>query len=214
MQSYLALLDHQFLAQLAKQCATLIALVDPFLLIPMFLTITKRQSVPERAAFTRSVALMVGACLVGAAIAGPAIFSYFELSLSALQIAGGFVLFSMGIAMLLGHELEAKGHGSEPDQNKAQIVPLAIPLLAGPASISYVMTAQSTVGGYATAVACVVAALVVWIALRFADRIGKRMTASHMAIVERLAGLLVTVMAIEALGHGLKGMFPVLAGAH
>lgn len=207
-----ALVDPHFLSQLAKQCATLVALVDPFLLIPLFLKVTRGQSARERSAFTRSVSLMVGACLAGAAVAGPAIFAYFDLSLSALQIAGGFVLFSMGIAMLLGHELQAKGHGSEPDQDKAQIVPLAIPLLAGPASISYVMTAQSASGGYATAAACAVAALVVWIAFTFAERIGARMTASHIAIVERLAGLLVTVMAIESLGHGLKGMFPILSG--
>jgi multiple antibiotic resistance protein len=213
MNYFPLLFDHQFLALLAKQSATLVALVDPFLLIPLFLKITEGQSSRDRAIFTRSVGLMVGACLLGAAIAGPAIFSYFELSLSALQIAGGFVLFTMGIAMLLGQELQAKGHGSEPDQDKAHIVPLAIPLLAGPASISYVMTAQSSSGGYATAGACIVAALVVWIAFSFAEKIGSRMTASHIAIVERLAGLLVTVMAIEALGHGLKGMFPILSGS-
>lgn len=106
--------------------------------------------------------------------------------------------------MLMGHELEAKGHGSEPDQNKAQIVPLAIPLLAGPASIFYVMTQQSTSGsGHTVAAACALAAAVVWIAFTFADKIGSCMTASHIAIVERLAGLLVTVMAIDFDSFGL-----------
>ena len=51
----------------------------------------------------------------------------------------------------------------------------------------------------------------VWVVFYFADHIGQRLTASHIAIIERLAGLLVTVMAIESFGHGLKGMFPILA---
>ena len=199
------------LALFAKQSATLIALVDPFLLIPLFLKSTKDMPPRERGAFVRSVSLMVLAALLGAGVAGPAIFRYFDLSLPSLQIAGAFVLFTMGIAMLLGQELEAKGHGSEADQGKAEIVPLAIPLLAGPASISYVMTQQSAFGGPTMLLACAAASLVVWIALRFATAIGSRLTASHISIVERLAGLLVTVMAIESFGHGLKGMFPVLA---
>lgn len=207
-------IDHLFLASLAKQCTTLVALVDPFLLIPLFLKVTEKFDPAQRSHFIRSVSLMVGASLLGAAIMGPALFSYFELSLASLQIAGGFVLFTMGIAMLLGQELNAKGHGSEPDQGKAHIVPLAIPLLAGPASISYVMTQQSEPGAvspYATPLACLAVAIVVWVAFTFAEKIGQKMTASHIAIVERLAGLLVTVMAIETFGHGLKAMFPILA---
>lgn len=205
-------IDHQSLAQLAKQSVTLLALVDPFLLLPLFLSIAKPLTHAEKKTFVRSVALMVAASLVGAAYIGPAIFSYFDLSLAALQLAGAFVLFTMGIAMLLGQELEAKGHGSDPQMGKASIVPLAIPLLAGPASMSYVMTQQSSAdSAWTTGAACLLVALVVWIVLRFADAIGAKMTASHMAIVERLAGLLVTVMAIEAFGHGLKAMFPILA---
>lgn len=204
-------IDHQTMAQLAKQFATLLALVDPFLLLPLFLSISRPLTGPDRKRFIRSVALMVAASLIGAAYVGPAIFSYFELSLAALQLAGAFVLFTMGIAMLLGQELEAKGHGSEPDLGKAQIVPLAIPLLAGPASMSYVMTQQSTAASaWTTGAACILVAIVVWIVLNFAEKIGSKMTASHMAILERLAGLLVTVMAIEAFGHGLKAMFPIL----
>lgn len=202
------LFDSALLAPFAKQSATLVALVDPFLLVPLFLKITSGQSSEEKARFSRSLALMVGACLMGAAVA---IFAYFELSVASLRIAGGFVLFTMGIAMLLGQELHAKGHGSEPDLDKAQIVPLAIPLLAGPASISYVMTQQAGgLGGASIAASCALAAAVVWIAFAFAEKIGSRMRASHFAIVERLAGLLVTVMAIETFGLGLKGMFPVL----
>ena len=117
MSIHLALFDHQFLAQLAKQCATLIALVDPFLLIPLFLKVTRGQSKRERAVFTRSVALMVGACLTGAAIAGPAIFAYFELSLSALQIAvlrQNLVKAPLKIQNLLGLDFDVRGLALRP----------------------------------------------------------------------------------------------------
>lgn len=212
-------LDPQTISLSVKQTVTLVALVDPFLLIPLFLKITEKMSPSERSGFTRRVAAMVCAALFGAAFAGPAIFRYLELSISALQIAGGFVLFTMGIAMLLGQELAVKGHGAEEDAASPQVVPLAIPLLVGPGSISYVMAQQSTAsaggaaaGAVSMAAACAIAALVVWLAFSFAVAIGRRLRASHMAIVERLAGLLVTVMAIESFGRGLKGMFPLLAG--
>lgn len=184
------------------------ALLDPVLIIPIYLQAADRLDSAARRRFAARVSAIVFLVLFGSAFAGPALFAYFDLSLASLQIAGGSVLFSMGLAMLLGHELAVKGAGSA-SSDEALAVPIAIPLLAGPASISYVMTQQATSGPWIS-LACLAGSLGVLIALFYAQRIAARLRPGHLALIERVAGLFVTVMAIETLGKGLKAMFPAL----
>lgn len=198
---------------------TLLALVDPFILIPLFLRISEGHAAAVRNRFALRVAVVVVVALAVATVAGPALFAYLGLSIAALQITGGFVLATMGMAMLLGRELSAKQSPTEEraveqdvvDAETTAMVPLAVPLLAGPASFSFVMTrGPESLGTTMAAIAAVGAT--VWLTFRAAPVLAGYLTVSRVKLIERLAGLLVTVMAFEVLGRGLKTMFPALDG--
>lgn len=198
------------LSLIFKNFITLLALVDPFMMIPIYLKLTYDLTNSEKNTFSYKVGLTVFIVLAFCIIGGKYLFDFLGLSIHSLRIAGGFFLFTMGTAMLFGHEMTAKSHGTEQDSSSLRLVPLAVPLLAGPSSISYVMTQHSKLWPYDIVFASLLVCIVVWLSFRFATQIAKYVEQSYLAIFERIAGLIVTVMAIEILAKGLKGMFPLL----
>lgn len=197
---------------LFQQTLTLFALVDPIVLIPIFMALISEIPEAQHLRFVRSLSILVFLILFTTALAGPFLFSLLGLSMTSLQIAGNIVLFSMGIAMLMGQQVHINAKGSRDEMADYSLIPLATPLLAGPASISYVMTSHSTNPSFwITPLTCLFASLFVFITFFLARRL-RSIRLSYLAIIERLAGLLVMVMAIDGLSRALKTTFPILAG--
>lgn len=203
-------MDYSLFISILKHTITLAALVDPFLMIPIYIKLTEDLSIIEKNIFSRKVATMVFFVLVICTILGKQLFDILGLSIDALRVAGGFFLFSMGTAMLFGHEMNAKGHGTEEDLGNLRLVPLAVPLLAGPASISYIMTQKTTFFYIDILSSIAIVCIIVWLVFKFASPISQKIRKSYLAIIERLSGLIVTVMSIEIFAKGLKGIFPIL----
>ena len=119
---------------------TLAAVVDPFLAVPFFLAFTRTSSAEDRARLARTVALTVFLVLAFATFFGEALLHLIGASLSAFRVGGGLVLLLMALAML---NAEAGGvRQSQAEANELEsggvsgVVPLAVPLLAGPGAIS------------------------------------------------------------------------------
>ena len=198
---------------------TLTAVVDPFLAVPFFLAFARTRGEAERQALARVVALSVFAILAVATFIGEALLELIGASLPAFRVGGGLVLLLMALAML-----NAQAGGVRQSQEEARelqsgevsgVVPLAIPLLAGPGAISTSIIAAEK-GGFAhqlAIVACIaVVCLVSWAVLRRAHAIEERLGTTGLNIATRILGLLLAAMAVQTMAEGLKTLFPGLAG--
>jgi multiple antibiotic resistance protein len=196
---------------------TLAAVVDPFLAVPFFLSVTATYGDEARRTLARTVAFTVFLVLAVAAFIGEALLELIGASLPAFRVGGGLVLLLMALAMLTaqaGGVRQSKAEAAELEAGEVHgVVPLAIPLLAGPGAISTAIIAAE--GGslvhQGIIVLCIaVVCAVVWLALRAAHRIAARMSTTGMNVATRILGLLLAAMAVQTMAVGLKALFPGL----
>jgi len=197
---------------------TLTAVVDPFLAVPFFITFTARQNEAERIALARIVAITVFAVLAISVFAGEVLLELMGASLSAFRVGGGLVLLLMALAMLNAQAGGVRQSHQEAreleDREMSGVVPLAIPLLAGPGAISTSIIAAER-GGIVhqlALVACIALVCVfAWAVLRRAHSIAARLGTTGLNIATRILGLLLAAMAVQTMAEGLKALFPGLA---
>lgn len=196
---------------------TLTAVLDPFLAVPIFLSVTAMSDERARRRLANAVTLTVFLVLSGAAIFGERLLGFMGTSLSAFQVGGGLVLLLMALAMLnaqAGGMRQSRAEAEELESGAMSgVVPLAIPLLAGPGAISTTIIAAQAGGVAHTGVLIACLALVcfmLWWVLRVADAVGPRMGTTGLNIATRLLGLLLAAIAIETMAVGLRQLFPGL----
>ena len=197
---------------------TLAAVLDPFLAVPIFLTLTASRGAGERARLVRVVSVTVFLVLALSGLVGERLLHLVGASLPAFRVGGGLVLLLMALAML---NAQAGGVRQSEDEERALrsgelsgVVPLAVPLLAGPGAISTTIIAAQA-GGAAHLGAILGCILLVcaltWITLKLAGPIGARMGTTGLNIATRLLGLLLAALAIQTMAEGLRALFPGLA---
>jgi multiple antibiotic resistance protein len=196
---------------------TLTAVVDPFLAVPFFLTFTASRSEDERKRLARIVALTVFIVLAVAVFIGKSLLELIGASLPAFRVGGGLVLLLMALAMLnaqAGGVRQSRAEAQELEERELQgVVPLAMPLLAGPGAISTSIIAveSGSLAHQAAVVACIaIVCLLTWLTLRAAHRIAARMGTTGLNIATRILGLLLAAMAVQTMAIGLRQLFPGL----
>jgi len=198
---------------------TLTAVLDPFLAVPLFLTLAANQSTRERVVLVRVVAITVFGVLAVAALLGDSILTLMGASLAAFRVGGGLVLLLMSLAMLnaqVGGVRQSEEEAAELESGEVRgLVPLAIPLLAGPGAISTtIIAAEKGAGiGHIAAILGVIAtvSLLTWLVLGAANAIGERMSKTGLNIATRLLGLLLAAFAVQTMAEGLRELFPGLS---
>ena len=197
-----------------KKTITLFALVGPVSMIPIFLATVENLGARERERFARTIGISVTIALLVATFLGMPLLGLLGVSFGAMQVGGGIIVLLLAIAMVLGKETSFKGsHSVAAEPPEASIIPLAVPLLAGPAAFSYVMGSGAW-RTYADLVPVVVPILAVggacWLTFHMACRAGKEIRQSSLDVVERVGGFILSAMAVEMMASGLRGLFPVL----
>ncbi len=198
----------------------LVVILDPFMAIPILLGQTKGYSDAERARVVNIASLTVVAVLFIAALTGEALLHWMGTSLGSFRVGGGIVLFLMALAMLQAQPDRVRTTPQEEQSaaTKASIavVPLAVPLLAGPGAISTVIIGMQRSGAPHHALgilgSILVVAVLLWAILRLAEPIGRRLGEIGIHILNRVFGLLLTAIAVEVIANGLKQLFPALSG--
>ncbi|HTQ77546.1 MAG TPA: NAAT family transporter [Burkholderiales bacterium] len=197
---------------------TLVAVLDPFLAVPVFLALTGSRTPAQRAMLVRVVATTVFLVLAGSALFGERLLVLIGASLPAFRVGGGLVLLLMALAML-----NARAGGVRQSQAEAEavasgelsgVVPLAVPLLAGPGAISTTILAAQAGGmlHLAAILACIaLVCALTWATLGLAAPIGARLGTTGLNIATRLLGLLLAALAIQTMAEGLRALFPGLA---
>jgi multiple antibiotic resistance protein len=206
------------LAEYVRFLITLLAILDPFAAIPMFLALTAGQSPVDREWTARAAALTVVAVLLGAALTGETFLILVGASLASFQVGGGIVLLLMALSMLEARVSRVRQTDSEVEEAESRrsvgAVPIGLPLLAGPGSISAVIIERKQAEGFGHLVAITLVILLisaaVYIALRLAGPIGAKLGTIGLNILNRLFGLLLAAIAISTIAAGLKALFPAL----
>ena len=198
----------------------LFVILDPFAAVPIFLVLTKNYTAAERGRIANIVALTVFLALVIASITGEALLRGMGTSLASFRVRGGIVLLLMALAMLRGQTDTVRTTPAEEaeaeDRHSIAVVPLAIPLLAGPGSISTVIIQMHRLNtefhGPLIILVIALVCLLLWVVLRMAVSIGKMLGQIGLNVINRLFGLILAAIAVEIMANGLKQLFPVLAG--
>lgn len=198
----------------------LLAVLDPLAAIPIFLTLTEGQSPAERRRTARLTSIAVGVLLIAAALVGESLLTAMGTSLAAFRVGGGIVVLMMAISMLMAQPGPLRQTPEEAAASTGKegiaVVPLGIPLLAGPGAISTVIIQMDRGSGVvhaALVLACVVAVVILcFLTLRFAEAIGRWIGPIGLNVAVRLFGLVLAAIAVEFIVNGLKLMLPVLNG--
>jgi multiple antibiotic resistance protein len=164
------------------------------------------------------VALSVFGILCVAGFSGDLILRLIGASLPAFQVAGAIVLFLMALSMVNArpsHQKQTPEEEAEAgDRGAVGVVPLAMPLLVGPGSISATIIEMKRHGEWLHEALVVLAigavCLGIWIVLRLADPIGQRLGTTGLNVLNRIFGLLVAALAVQIFVNGLRGLFPSL----
>jgi multiple antibiotic resistance protein len=186
-------------------------LVDPFAAVPSFLAITVAETAQERRGIARRASLTCFCILTGFAAGGKLLFEILGITLPAFEIAGGLILLLIGLEMLQARRSathETPSETAEGTQKEdASVIPLGIPILAGPGAISTVMVlvAQArSLWQYAVLLAAIaITALVSYIVLAGAEGVRRVLGETGIRILMRLMGLLLTAIAIQFVLNGL-----------
>jgi multiple antibiotic resistance protein len=201
-----------------KPLITLLAIVNPIGVIPFFIHFTAGQSPQVRARVARVSALTAFLVISVAALTGLQIIEFFGITLGSFQVGGGFMLLTSAISMLNAQPAESRVAQDELTASELHhsiaVVPLTIPLLTGPATISTVVIYAQKAHGPAHMLTLIgyglVVALFTWLAFSAADRIGKILGKTGINVMTRLMGLILASLAVEVMADGLTKLFPAL----
>lgn len=194
--------------------------VDPIAAVPFFLAMTRQDSAQKRRAMAQRASTVAFLVLTLFALAGAFVFKALGISLGAFKIAGGVLLLIMSIDMIRTHAPAARITQSEVDagaeKEDVAVVPLAMPLLAGPGSIATVIVLMGRArAGHLWQIAPVLGAILVtcvasYFVLAGASRVDRVLGKTGMNVLERVAGLLLAAIAIQFVIDGLADAFPHL----
>lgn len=195
---------------------SLVAIVDPFAVIPAFLSMTAGASGRMKGRAARYIILTVFSTLVLAALTGDLVLTILGASLDAFRVGGGAVLMTMAFTMLREPVLLKGGDATGPSrfEESIGIAPLGIPLLAGPGAISATIIQMQRGEGalhFLAILACItLACFVLWLCLRLADSISRSLGVQGLTALNKLFGLLLAAVAAQIMANGLLGLFPGL----
>ncbi len=187
-------------------------LVDPFAALPTFLAVTAGADAKRRRAIARKASITAFVVLSTFAVAGQLIFRMFGITLPAFEIAGGIILLLIGLDMLQAKRSATQETGPEAEaaasKEDAGIVPLGIPMLAGPGSITSVMVLVGQAQGrwpllLSILAAISITALICFLVLGNSDRVAQILGETGIRILVRIMGLLLVALAVQYFVNGM-----------
>lgn len=206
----------QFLVYVAI-FVTIFALVDPFGALPFFVALTEGFDEADREIVIRRAVTVLGGVLMLFALVGLFLFAAFGLTLAAFEIAGGILLFVVAYDMLHGEVTRTKIGPEDRAEAVARrdeiaVVPLGIPLLAGPGAISTVMIYEGNAGSDPFQIVAVVLSVAVttvttFFVLKYGQRILRSMGRTGIMAMTRVLGLLLAAVGVQFVIYGILAAF-------
>lgn len=197
---------------------SLLALVNPLGAIPLFISLSAQQTPAEKRRTINIAAIAVALVVAGSGLFGEHIIRFFGISIASLEVGGGVIMLLMAINMINAQTGNTRSTAEErveaEERPNIAVVPLAIPLLTGPGTISTVIIYAGRAHEWTQIVALVAIGAglgaVCWVALRLAGRIEGWLGRTGINIGTRLMGLILSALAVEFIIDGLKTLLPGL----
>ena len=190
----------------------LFSVVNPLGAVPVFLAMTPDYTVPERNSTARSTGVYFTLILLGFFFAGTQILEFFGIHISAMRIAGGVMILSSGYGLISGKFAENRAINKEVEEEALQkqdisFAPLAMPLLSGPGSISYLITQYNENPSWEAhlVVASVIVLLgfLVYLILRSARYLYKILGEAGLKALSRVMGFIVMSLGVQYMIAGV-----------
>jgi multiple antibiotic resistance protein len=205
-----------------KPLVTLLAVVNPLAIVPFFIHYTQGFSRPQRRRTIATASFSAFVVIATSALLGLQILEFFGISLASFQVGGGMLLLISSMNMLNAQPAEAKPQTRELEQGAEKaamgasiaVVPLTIPLLTGPATMSTVVIYADQAHNFLQMAALVgygvVIGLATAICFALADPIARVLGKTGINVMTRLMGLILAALAVEVMALGLLKLFPGL----
>ncbi len=196
----------------------LLAIVNPIGAIPIVMALTADASEEEFKRTTKVTVISVMVILFTALLTGELLLSFFGISVNSFRVAGGILLLLMAISMLHARQSPitfSKEEAIRDSRESVAVVPISMPLLAGPGAIStvilYTQKRHAPLHYLFMGLEILLLVLTLWLAFLSIPWISKHASQTGINIFSRVMGLILAAIAIEFIANGIKGLFPVLA---
>ena len=213
-------MDQDFIRFGLSALVTLLVVVDPPGVVPIYVALTKDEKRSrQRAILIRAVLIAFGVAMFFL-VAGRAVLSYLGVTVHAFSISGGILLFVAAMPMLFGQRgglqsPEPTEQGSKG--NDISVFPLAMPLLSGPGTIATILLLTSQTGGdmkrlLSIGVAIAVVFLISFVALYMGGRLISLVGEGGVHIATRVMGIVLAALAVQYVLNGMTGYYKLLTG--
>lgn len=201
----------------------IVTIFSPFAAIPIFVSLTSHTTIKQKNETAKTASIAAGITGLVSVWIGEHILVFFGISISSFKIAGGILLLLMAINMLNAKTPNAKNtkeeleeaHEKSTNISEIAIVPLAIPLIAGPGSIStiiiYSQQDDSLIHLFFMSIIIFLISILIFISLKGSTYITKKLGITGINVISRIMGLILASISIEFIISGLLAVFPVLS---
>jgi multiple antibiotic resistance protein len=202
-----------------KMFIGLLAIVNPIGAVPIVVAMTSGANDVQRSKITRIVVFSVFTILLSSMLFGELLLGFFGISIYSFRVGGGILILLVAISMLharLSATVQTPDEVLESEARESvAVVPISIPLLAGPGAIStvilYAHKGSGVVHHLLVCVDILFLAVVLWAIFQLIPWISRHLSQTAINISTRIMGLILSAIAIEFIANGLKGLFPALA---
>ena len=201
-----------------KLFAALFAIMNPLTNLPVFLSVTEGKTAKQHAAIAFTGALSTFVILVVVLFAGRYILGFFDITVNDFRISGGILILGIAFSMLhvqtsrMTHSAEESDEGRQKDN--PGLFPLAIPLLAGPGSMTTIIVFDHKAEGLDYKLLCVgvifVVCALIYVTFALGERVSEWLGASGMNVVTRIMGMLLAAIAVGMIVNGVVEAIPAL----
>lgn len=209
----------EYWTEYLKFFAGLLAIINPVGAVPLFINLTYNETERERRRTAAIAALTIGIVLLVALFLGESLLRFFGITMPSFRVAGGILILLMALSMLHAKVSPVKQTEEEAqegvEKSTVGVVPLGMPLLAGPGAISTVVLyagAKSQLVHYLVLAAGIAGvAIIAWLFMRAAPYISNLLGKTGINVVTRIMGLIMAAIGVEFIASGIRGLFPSLA---
>lgn len=203
----------ELLVAVISAAFTLIIILDPLLSVSMFINLTRDLQKPEmiRQAFVATG--VAGALMLTFLIFNNLLFDLLSIELESFKVAGGIILFILGLQIVLGLDIGGSSAGHKNLESTDRIgkksmagVIIGTPVMCGPGTITTVMILGAQDGILLTLVAVILALFCIWLILIFSAQIKKLLGETVLVILSKIVGLLLTAIAVHTIWTGILGL--------
>ena len=195
----------------------LFVIIDPIGLTPLFVALTQGMSAKARRKITIRAIGVAFFVLMLFALFGESVLGFVGISMPAFRVAGGILLFLTALDMLFQRRTKRREDQSEEEADDPSVFPLAIPLIAGPGSITTIIliagAAPGPIGLASAGLVALAGLITVFIFFSTADGLEKLLGKTGIDVVTRLLGMLLAALSVQFILEGFLAFLPANGGA-